>query len=87
MSIAVVIPSLKLEVTMLETKGCDFIAKALYKNKHWNQDYFSDLVCGGLNKNYEVINGVFKLDVPKLRCEKYTYNQGDHYDRKTDRID
>ena len=61
----------KPEVKMQERKSFDFLPKALYENRYCNQDDFSVLVCGGIDKNYKTVKSICKFYCPKFECEEF----------------
>ena len=75
--------SSKPEVTMLKRKCIDFPPKVLYENRYCNQDDFSILVCGGMNKNKIVVDTVYKLYGPEYKFEKCTSMPKELYKCKT----
>ena len=52
-----------------ERNSFDFPLKVLYENRYCNQDDFSILVCGGLNKQHNNWKSIFKLNGPEFVYE------------------
>ena len=57
---------------MQERKSFDFPPNVLYENRYCYQDDFSVLVCGGRDKNYEIVKSIFKFYCLKFECEDFT---------------
>ena len=55
----------------------------MYENRCCNQDDFSILVCGGKDKNKRVVNSVYKLNGPDLKCKTFTSMPNELYGCKT----
>ena len=51
-------------------KGSFFVPKVLYENRYCNQKDFSIIVCGGQNKNSEVVDDVYELRGPNFESFK-----------------
>ena len=53
-------------------KSFYFPPKVLYKNRHCNQDDFSVLVCGGINKKHKSVESITKFYCSEFKCEEFT---------------
>ena len=71
----------KQEITKQES--FDFPPRILYENRYCNQNDFSVLVCGVMNKNLSSVKSVHKLDGHELKCKKFTSMPMEPYYFKT----
>ena len=46
--------------------------KVLYENRYCNQEGFSILICGGKDKNGEITNKVFELEISSFKVHKFS---------------
>ena len=51
-------------------KSSKFVPSVLYENRYCNQKDFSIIVCGGQNKNSEVVDDVYELRGPNFESFK-----------------
>ena len=54
------------------------IPKVLYENRYCNQEHFSKLVCGGIDKSFKRMNQVLKIKVPSFKVTEFPSMENHH---------
>ena len=55
------------------------VSNVLYENRYCDQEGFSVLICGGLNKDGKITNEVLELKIPSFEVKDFPYMVKPHY--------